>query len=156
MFDLGNVFQLVVHRFNQGTLSQQDFVHQRHEDVFHVPTHGCDELNALFPERMKPFGRNVTLVAEELSGQSASQRRDRFSVVNISWCQRDGQQLAAFIDDHMELETETPAHRCFAQLGKPAEYAVSPDSLVAADRQCGRVNERDAGVLAVTCLQLRR
>ena len=63
-----------------------------------------------------------------------------------------GQQFAAFIDDHVEFETEKPAHGCFAQLGKSAEYAVSPDSLVAADRQCGRVNERDAGVLAVTCL----
>ena len=154
MFDLGNVFQLVVHRFNQGTLSQQDFVHQRHEAVFHVPTQGCNELNAMLPQRMEQTGRNVTLVAEELSGQSASQGWDRLSVVNISRRQRYRQQFAAFVDDQMEFETEKPAHRCFTQLGKPVEYAVSPDSLVAADRQCSRVDERDAGVFAITCLQI--
>ena len=44
----------------------------------------------------------------------------------------------------------------FAIVAWPAEYAVSPDSLVAADRQGSRVDEGDAGVFAVTCLQICR
>ena len=113
MFDLGNVFQLIVDRFDQRTLSQQDFVHQRHQRVFHVASQGRDEVNASLPKGVKQVGRNVTFVAKKFSEHFACQMRHRLVIIGVARRQLDCQQFAAFIDDEMEFETEKPTHRGF-------------------------------------------
>ena len=62
--DLGDVFELIVDRFDQRTFAKEDFIQQGHQLVVHVLANLSDQLQALLPELAKQFGGNVTLVAE--------------------------------------------------------------------------------------------
>lgn len=44
MFNLRYIFQLIIHRFDDGAFSQEEFIHQRHELVFHVFLNLGDQL----------------------------------------------------------------------------------------------------------------
>ena len=45
MFNLRNVFQLVIDRFDDGSLTKQEFIGQRHEMIFHVLTDASAQLS---------------------------------------------------------------------------------------------------------------
>ena len=97
---------------------------------------------------------NSKATAEKLSEESASQVWHRLAIVGIAWRQLHCQQFSTLVDDQMEFEAEKPAHCGFAQFGKSVKHAVSLDSFVSTDCQGRRVNEGDAGVFAVTRLQI--
>ena len=50
-------------------LSQQNFIDERHELIFHVIPNSGDELNATLKKLLKERLGNVTLVTEEFSGK---------------------------------------------------------------------------------------
>ena len=45
MFNLRNIFELINHAFNNGSLAQKQFVNQRHQTIFHVLLEARDELH---------------------------------------------------------------------------------------------------------------
>ena len=47
MFYLCDILQFIINRFNQGTFSQQDFILNTHQGVFHVILHFGDQLDAI-------------------------------------------------------------------------------------------------------------
>ena len=49
VFNLGNVFELIVDGFDERPLPQQYLVDQGHESVVHVAANGGHQLHALFP-----------------------------------------------------------------------------------------------------------
>ncbi len=48
MGNLGDIFQLVVDGFNQGSFASQQLVSQGHQTIFHVFADGSDQLQLLF------------------------------------------------------------------------------------------------------------
>ena len=72
VFNLRDVFQLVVDCFYQGSLPKQNLIDKRHQNVFHVASKVRYQLHAAIPELLKEFGGDVTLVAEKLSVQIAA------------------------------------------------------------------------------------
>ena len=71
VFDLRNVFELIVDRFNQRSLPEHQFVPQRYQPWLHVLTNGGDQLQALVPQLRKQGLGDVSLVAEKFSGNSS-------------------------------------------------------------------------------------
>jgi len=45
MLDLRDVLELVNDGLHNGAFTKQDFVHQRHEHIFHVGVNACHKLN---------------------------------------------------------------------------------------------------------------
>ena len=53
MLNLRNVLELVIDSFDDGTLTQEQFVGHEHQLVFHIGFEFGDELNALLHELFK-------------------------------------------------------------------------------------------------------
>ena len=88
---------------------------------------------------------DVAFVTKELAPESLRHRFDGFSVVDVAGRQGQSQQIAAFVDDQVQLEPVKPAHGTFADLGQPLEDAVALDPFIVADLDRGRVDEADPG-----------
>ena len=87
---------------------------------------------------------DVPAIAEELAEEAPHQAWDRTAVVDVAAGQAEGQQLAAVVDDQVQLEAVEPADRGLAPRGVEGEDAMLPDAGVVADRQRRRVDEADA------------
>lgn len=77
VFDLRNVFELIVDCFNQRPLSEHQFVPQGNQPWLHVLAKGGDQLQALVPQLRKQGLRNVSLVAEKFSENPFGQVANR-------------------------------------------------------------------------------
>jgi len=67
MFNLADIFEEIVDRFDDGTLAEKDFVSQIHEFVLHVFAELGDELNAVGVEFGEQRRGNVAPVGENLA-----------------------------------------------------------------------------------------
>src|SRR3954452_9494728 len=79
-------------------------------------------VNSVSPRRNRSsasFWPILALVAEELAGQIAGQRRDRRGVMDIARSQLQGDDLMAVVEDEVQFEAEEPAH--LAALGQTGE-----------------------------------
>jgi len=130
VFDLGNVFQLVVDGFDDRPLPQQHFVGQGHEAVLHVLAHRGDEFNAMFKELLEELLRDIAFVAKEFTEQVTHETRHRLAVIDIAGREMKGQEFAAIIDDQVQFEAIEPAHRRFAPLRQPVEHLVTRDAAI--------------------------
>ena len=153
VLDLRDVFQLVVHvsindRFRSNILSTSGI--RRLVMLCRMCVISCIRD----PKVRRKFGRDVTFVAKKLSEKSPCRMRHRLAVVDVAGRQLHRQQFPAFIDGQVQFESEKPTHGCLAHLGYSAKNTVSPDSLVAADRQGRRVDEPDAGAGTESRLQI--
>jgi hypothetical protein len=52
VLNLTDIFQLVIDRFDQCPLAEQEFVPQLHEPIFHVPADFRQQLKPLPPQRV--------------------------------------------------------------------------------------------------------
>ena len=87
---------------------------------------------------------DVALVAEETAPQVFDQMRHGPAVVHIARRQVAREQLAAVVDDEVELKAVKPAHTALPPPGGVEEDFVLRDAQVVADGQSRRVHERDA------------
>ncbi|GIV65453.1 MAG: hypothetical protein KatS3mg046_713 [Bellilinea sp.] len=72
MLNLRNVLKLVNNRFHNRPFSEQDFIHQRHERIFHVGAKRGDPFDAESAEElvMERFGE-IAFVAKQFTKESA-------------------------------------------------------------------------------------
>ena len=154
MFDLADVFELVVDRFNQGPLSQEDLVDEGKQLGLHVLAELGDEFDPLGSQGLEEFLGDVATVAEELSGESLRHRGDGAAVVGVARSGPDPQQVATVADDQVQLESEEPSHRGLPSPGDALKDLVGVDAGVVADPQRGRVNEAHSAHLAATGSQV--
>jgi len=144
VFNLAPVLELVVNRFNQCPLAQQNLVNQLDQSVFHVLFGLGDELPTALVQRLKQGLRDIATVAKKLAQQVLGHVRHRFAVVGVSGCQFEGQQLTLVVDNQVEFEAKVPAHRVLTPLRLPWKNFVRMDTAAVAEVQRGGVNERDA------------
>ena len=71
VFDLRDVFELVVDRLNDGTLPRHDLIEQRHQFVLHVRLQFSDELKVFGKQRIEELLRDVALVAKQFAKEGA-------------------------------------------------------------------------------------
>ena len=84
VFDLGDVFQLVIDRFNQGTLSQQQLVLQSHQPILHVLFDGGNQLQVLIHQLLPQGFGNVSLVPKQSPVQIRHHVRDGATIVGVA------------------------------------------------------------------------
>ena len=113
MLDLAKVLQLVIHRFNQRSLLQQNLVHQFDQALLHVLFRFGHQLQATLVEFLKQLLRDVAPVTEKLPEQTLRHFWHWFTVIRVGRGELEGQQLAALVDDQMQLEAKLPACRAF-------------------------------------------
>ena len=84
MLNLTNVFELVVHRFNDGSLAQEDFIQETHELIGHIFAALGNQFEALLIERFKQRLRDLPFVAKKLAGQMLGHLWHRLAVIGMA------------------------------------------------------------------------
>lgn len=67
MLYLCDVLQLIVYRFNQGAFSQQNFIGNTHQGVFHVVLHFGNQLDAVKKQILEECLSDISFVRTEFS-----------------------------------------------------------------------------------------
>ena len=109
MFNLRNIFELIVDGFNDRPFSQQNFIDERHQSIFHVGFQPGHQLNASLIQAGKQGLGDIAAVAKEFSIQAGSHIRDGKSVIHIAWSDFDCQELPQFIDDEVDFQAIKPS-----------------------------------------------
>ena len=143
VFYLTYIFQFIVHRLNDRTLSEQQLIIQAHQGVLHVLLYLGHQMYIVHKEHLKekqPLGEAFIL--------------QWLPVIYIAWRELPLDNLSPVIDDKMELEAIEPTHRALS-LCRPASHgSVLPLTLdVTGSQWCG-INDGYARTLAqCTCLE---
>jgi len=144
VFNLANVLELVVNRFNQCPLAQQNLIDELDQAVFHVLLRLGNELQAALIQLLEQGLRDIATVAKQLAQQILSQIRYRFAVVSVRGCQLECQQFTLVVHNQVELEAKVPAHGVLTPLRLSFEdfVRVCPRGMTHGQR--GGVDECDA------------
>ncbi len=110
VFNLRNVLKLINDGFDNGPLSQQQFVAQRHQAIFHVAFEFGDQLNPKgLPQLFQEGLGHIAAIGKDLVEQWLDQLGYRLAVIDVSGCQRYIEQRTFIITDQMQFESEEPA-----------------------------------------------
>ena len=153
VFNLRDVFELVNDRLDNSTLSQQEFVAQKHQLVLHVGFEPCDQFNTLRPQLVVQGFGDVAFVAKELAPQPFDQSRHGLAVIDIAGRDPDCQQFTAVIDDEMQLDTKEPAHRCLPARCPAIKDLVTVNPSIVTDGERGGIDKGDATPVTAAALQ---
>ena len=106
MFNLCDVLQFVVDRFNDGSFSQQQFVGSRHQGPLHVFFQLCDELYAIHEVFLKQFLADVPFVTDKLPVNVFDKILvfQRLPVIDICRREHEVEQFTFFIAYQMQLK----------------------------------------------------
>ena len=154
MLDLLDVLELIMNGFDEGALTQQELIDQRHPFVLHVFTDLGHEVQTPFPEFLEQSLADIPSITDQFPGKSLGQLWNRRAVIDMAGGDLEGEQFATIVDDPMELETVKPAHGGFAATGHWFKYLVAMDALVMAHHQGGGIHESNPGVLAPASVQV--
>lgn len=83
MLNLINVLELVIHRFNQCSLAQQNLVHQLRQAIFHLALGLGNEFHPPLKQLLKQGSRDITAITKELAYKALGQFRNRLTVIGI-------------------------------------------------------------------------
>lgn len=150
MINLADVFQLADDRFNQVAASKDFVLIDRVVARLHFAAQFGDQPDALlgkFVQLLRP--QNVSAISEDFSlnaFQQSLQKGD--GVMDIAWRDLKPEDLAALVDEQVELQSEEPAHRRNAALCKACKGFVAIDSAVVTDGKWRGIDERSAGLSA--------
>ena len=91
MFNLGDVLQLIINSFDNRAFSEQDFVREGHEFIFHIFLNLGNELKVLPKQEIKERLGNVAFITEELTPNPACHFGDWDAIIGISRGQFKGE-----------------------------------------------------------------
>jgi len=157
MLALTDVLELVIDALNDRPLAQQELVDQREDAPTHVLASFGDQVEAVGDEQFlgERLGE-VALVARGFAKEPPHQAGHRPTVVHVARSQAHGQEVAAVVDDQMELEAIEPAHgrRAVSCIGP--KDAMGVDARGAADAQASGIDQADARTRAELRVQTDR
>lgn len=155
VFDRADVLELVVDALDDRSLAQQQRLGEGEQAVAQVLAQLGDEANATLNQEL--FGEqlgDVAAVAEKAAEDAPDQARHRAAVVAMAGRQAAGQQLAAVVDDQVQLAAGAPAHRGLAPARIGPEDLVLRDPGVTAGDERGGVHEAAARTRSQLGVQL--
>jgi len=110
VFDLRDVFELVIDRFDDDPFAQEPLVRARDQAVFHIPLDGGKQLDPVSKELLKhPLGE-IAFVAQQFPKESLRQVRQWLPVIHEALRDLAGEKVPAIIDDQVEFEPVKPAY----------------------------------------------
>lgn len=150
MFNLGDIFQLVIDSFDYRSFAEQYPVIHRPDSTFHVAFKPGYQLYAVNEEFTEQVFADIALVSDKLAIDEFYERLyfQRLTVIDITRCDHEVKYLTSVIADQMQLEAVKPSQRAFAALCQAFENLVHVDALVPAHTQQGAVHETDAVAFA--------
>ena len=101
VFNLGDVFELVIDRFTDAAFAQQQLVKLRHQPFLHALLEFRDELHAVGEKLLKERLRNIAFVAEELAKEMFDQPGNDGAVIHVACRDGDTEQFAAIVHDQV-------------------------------------------------------
>jgi hypothetical protein len=101
MFDLADVFELVIDGLNNGPFAQEYLVDELDEPILHILFCFGDQLQTALIEFLKEGLGDIASVAKQLSPELLGHLGDGTAVVNIRGGEGDGQQLPSVIDNQV-------------------------------------------------------
>lgn len=146
VFNLCNVLQFIIDRFNQCSFSEQDFIGYTHQRVPHIVLNFSDKLYTVKEKVFKQSLTGISFVGTEFP-LNVSQELTLFQRLPITYIPRGKYEIKDFafvIDNQMQLESEERFHGTFPTLGKSFESFVNQYPLVTADTQGSGVDKADA------------
>ncbi len=153
MFNLAHVLKLVVNRFNECSLAEQDLVDELDQAVFHVLLGLGNQLESPLVQLFKQGLRDITTVTEQFAQQVLGHVRHRLAVVGVRRRELKRQQLTLVVDNQVEFEAKVPAHRVFTPPRLSLKVFVRMGTTGVADVKRGGVDERDACAVALAGVQ---
>ena len=117
MLNLRNVLELVNDGLHNRTFAQQEFIHQRHEHIFHVGTNTCDKLDVEGAQQFfKQLFGNVAFIGKQFTEEFSDHLGNRLAIIHIARCQHEIEQFASVIENQVQFEAKKPASRGLATL----------------------------------------
>jgi len=134
MLHLGNVLQLIIDSFYDGSLSKQELVGNAHQGSLHVVLQFGYQLYPVHKETLKQILADISFVTDKFAIEHFHECLvvQWLPIVNITWCNHEVQQLTFLITNQMKFEAEEPSHGAFASLGYSLESLVYVYTLVTA------------------------
>ena len=150
MFNLGDVFQLVIDCLDYGSLSKQYSVIHGSESTFHIVFQFGNQLYPINEQLAEQVFADIALVSDEFAINEFYERLyfQWFTVIDIARRYHEVQNLTLVIANQMQLKAVEPSQRAFATLCQPLENLVHVDALIPAHPQQGTVHEADSGTFA--------
>ena len=157
MLHLGNVLQLIIDGFYDGSLSKQELVGHAHQGSLHVVLQFCYQLYPVHKETFEQVLADRSFVTDKFAIEHFHEclAVQWLPVVNITGCNHEVQQLTFLITDQMKFEAEEPSHGAFASLGYSFESLVYVYTLVAAYPKWCAVHKADSRALALKHLLIK-
>lgn len=111
MFNLGDIFQLVIDSFDYRSFAEQYPVIHRPDSTFHVAFKPGYQLYAVNEEFTEQVFADVSLVSDEFAINELYERLyfQGFTVIDITRCYHEVQNLSFVIANQMQLKAVEPA-----------------------------------------------
>ena len=155
VLNLRNVLELVEDGFDNGAFAQQEFIRPQEEARFHPPLDRGQQVHAERGQELLGQGRrDIPFVGKELPKEGLCEFGDGLAVIGIARGEGHPQQLAAIIDDEVELEAKEPADRGFAACGQAFKDFMLGDPAIMAYGQRRGVDEGGAGIRPIALAQI--
>ena len=74
--------------------------------------------------------------------------RDRCTVICVTWCEGEVEQLSFVVDHQMQLEAKEPIHRSFTACRQVFKHFVLRDATVVTNFETGGIKKTDACTVA--------
>lgn len=138
MLNLRDILKLVNNRFNNRTLTRQQLVCQPHQLIPHVALGFSKEGDAkVLKQLLRQLFGDIASVSKYLTKALFEQLANGLAVIGIPRGQGEIEQLAIFVDDHMELEAKEPINRGFAPRRKLVKHTMPRNASIVAHLQAG-------------------
>ena len=108
VFDLLDVFDLIIDGFDNRPFAQQQFIGQGHEFVVHVLADFGDQRQTPIPQHLEELLGKVAPIPHELAGQALGQLRDRPAIIDVARGDLERQEFPPVVDDEMQFEAVEP------------------------------------------------
>ena len=111
VFNLSDIFQLVIDSFDYRSLAEQYPVIHRPDSTFHVVFKFGYQLYAVNEEFAEQVFADVALVSDKFAIDEFYERFyfQRLTVIDIAWCYHEVQYFSFVIADQMQLKAVEPA-----------------------------------------------
>jgi hypothetical protein len=99
VFNLGNVFQLIVDGFDQHPFAQEQFVVEPDQAWFHIPLDRGEQFYATLHQPRKPLFGQIAFITDQFAKEALSQLWNWAAIIHVARGEAASEEVAAVVDD---------------------------------------------------------